>query len=110
MTKQKEENVQTMPTEQAIERLERQNAELAEILEVVPESRYNGIQSLIETNATAIESMKRDEPMKERVFGRDYDLRYYCPNCGKQQKNSLSHKHKDWFCEWCGQKLTRGIR
>ena len=30
---------------------------------------------------------------------------YYCPNCGKQQKDSFKNKKKGCYCERCGQAL-----
>jgi hypothetical protein len=32
--------------------------------------------------------------------------RYYCPMCGRQQKNRKGKK--PWYCERCGQKLGKG--
>lgn len=43
---------------------------------------------------------KRDTPMGVKQTG----WRIYCPQCGKQQKNS---KHFSWYCERCGQSLYR---
>ena len=32
---------------------------------------------------------------------------YYCPVCGKQQKNTFKNRREGCFCERCGQKLMK---
>jgi DNA-directed RNA polymerase subunit RPC12/RpoP len=59
-----------------------------------------------------IAEMPEEQPMVDSRKGGTYDghwrpMRYHCPMCGKQQKNS---KYGVWFCERCGQKLCKEVR
>ena len=58
-----------------------------------------------------IAEMPDEQPMVVSREGGTYDghwkpMKYYCPVCGKQQKNG---KHGEWFCERCGQKLCKEV-
>lgn len=50
----------------------------------------------------------RDTPMrvtKGDRNGRLYKVAYYCPVCGKQQKDTSKNVKEGCFCERCGQRL-----
>ncbi len=52
-----------------------------------------------------IESINRDEPVAVRVETYYRGDKYFCPICGKQQKQSYKNFKKGCYCERCGQKL-----
>ena len=63
-------------------------------------------QNFIDACNCAIEAMKRNEPVAVRVETYEYRAnKYFCPICGKQQKQSYKNFDKGCFCERCGQKL-----
>lgn len=67
---------------------------------------YENERKFIDACNIAIEAMKRDEPIAVRVETYEYrPNKYFCPVCGKQQKQSHKNFREGCFCERCGQKL-----
>ena len=53
-----------------------------------------------------VSALKRQIPRPVRVETYEYKAnKYFCPECGKQQKQSYKNFKKGCFCERCGQKL-----
>lgn len=65
-----------------------------------------GAERFIE--AMKIACMNLEKQIPKLAEGRKYGhhvAEYFCPECGKQQKNSFKNRSKGCYCERCGQKL-----
>ena len=72
---------------------------------VTPEEITN-IENKINLKTDILVILDRNEPVAVRVETYEYRTnKYFCPVCGKQQKQSFKNFDKGCFCERCGQKL-----
>lgn len=56
-----------------------------------------------------VNALEKQVPKKVRI--KEYRIgypNYYCPICGKQQKNTCKNRIEGCYCERCGQKLIWG--
>ena len=74
---------------------------------VIPDLGLTAKQVIPQIN-TAIDAVKSKIAMPVHVRRRESYFRpdFYCPVCGKQQKDSFKNAREDCYCERCGQRLT----
>lgn len=84
---------------------------------------YNGDLFTLDWEDDEYEMVMQSKEEKRRIkelYERDYKKkveirnnnsgyghnRYYCPSCGKQQKDTYKNRREGCFCERCGQRLA----
>lgn len=77
------------------------------IIQAIPERIWNQMDKVEEEAiATIVEAAMKQIEIEVKIKDRTYYRDYFCPKCGKQQKDSFKNREKGCFCERCGQKIA----
>ena len=65
------------------------------------------LREMHEAEKLALVALEKQIAKPCKAVKREYSHSdYYCPVCGKQQKNTYKTRREGCFCERCGQRLT----